>query len=161
MNRDDTALVVVDMQEKLLPHVADGAAVMWNVRRLIDGARTVSVSIIATEQYPNGLGPTVPELRNRIAGDIPEKLCFSCRELGELFTELPARGIRNLLVCGIETHVCVQQTVLDLVAAGFYVYVAVDAVGSRFGLDKENRLAADGGERRDADHHRVRPVRVV
>ena len=140
MNRDDTALVVVDVQEKLTPHIADQATVIWNIRRLLDGAQTLVVPVVASEQYPQGLGPTLPKLRERIAGDIPEKLHFSCRELGRHFTELPEQSIRKLLVCGIETHVCVQQTVLDLIAAGFYVYVAVDAVGSRFALDKDTAL---------------------
>ena len=147
MNRDDTALVVVDAQEKLMPHVANAEHVTWNIRRLLEGAQTLTVPLLATEQYPQGLGPTLTKLSDLIPGDIPEKLCFSCRELDQLFTELLPRGVRKLLLCGIEAHVCVQQTALDLIAAGFYVYVAVDAVGSRFALDKEialKRMEASG-----------------
>lgn len=140
MNRDDTALVVIDMQAKLVPLIDNHERITWNIRRLIDGGQILSVPMIATEQYPKGLGPILPELRERIPGDIPEKLCFSCGELGDLFTQLPSQGIRKLLVCGIETHVCIQQTVLDIIAAGFCAYVAVDAVGSRFPLDKEVAL---------------------
>ena len=140
MNRDDTALVVVDVQEKLMPLIADHQHITWNIRRLLDGARILSVPVIATEQYPKGLGATLPELSERIASQILDKLTFSCGECGELFTQLPAKGIHKLLVCGIESHVCVQQTVLDLIAAGFYVYVAVDAIGSRYPLDNEVAL---------------------
>ena len=140
MNHDDTALVVIDMQEKLVPLIENHEGITWNTRRLIDGAQLLSVPVIASEQYPKGLGATLPELKKRIPGDIPEKLCFSCGELGDLFTQLSSQGIRKLLVCGIETHVCVQQTVLDILAAGFFAYVAVDGVGSRFPLDKEVAL---------------------
>ena len=147
MSRTDTALLVVDVQEKLAPLISGHAQLAWNIRRLIDGAKILSMPVIATEQYPKGLGATLPELKKLIAGEIPEKLTFSCGECGDLFTELPARGIHKILVSGIETHVCVQQTVFDLLAAGFYVYVAVDAVGSRFDLDKEvalRRMEASG-----------------
>ena len=140
MNHDDTALVVIDMQEKLVPLIENHEGITWNTRRLIDGAQLLSVPVIASEQYPKGLGATLPELKQRIPGDIPEKLCFSCGELGDLFTQLSSQGISKLLVCGIETHVCVQQTVLDIMAAGFFAYVATDAVGSRFPLDKEVAL---------------------
>lgn len=140
MNRDDTALVVVDVQEKLMPLVEDHQRITWNIRRLLDGANVLSVPVIATEQYPKGLGATLPELSERIEPVIPDKLSFSCGECGELFTQLPAQDIHKLLVCGIEAHVCVQQTVLDLIAAGFCVYVAVDAAGSRCALDKEVAL---------------------
>ena len=140
MNRDDTALLVVDVQEKLIPSISGHQTLVWNIRRLLDGAKILSVPILGTEQYPQGLGHTLPELQSRIDNKLPEKLAFSCGECGDLFTGLPEQNVHRILVCGIETHVCVQQTVLDLMAAGFYVYVAVDAVGSRFETDKEIAL---------------------
>jgi len=140
MNRDDTALVVVDVQEKLLPLIADHRRMVWNIRRLLDGAKILDVNVVATEQYPQGLGPTAPELAERIERDIPDKLHFSCGACGELFTALAEQDIHKLLLCGIEAHVCVQQSALDLLAAGFRVYLAVDAVGSRFDSDKEIAL---------------------
>ena len=134
MSRDDTALLVVDMQERLLPSIQHGPRVIWNVRRLIDGARILGLDIAATEQYPKGLGPTTPVLAERL-GEIPSKLTFSCGECGAIFRRWAERGRPKVLVVGVETHVCVQQTVLDLLGDGFRVYVAVDAVGSRFEID--------------------------
>jgi nicotinamidase-related amidase len=139
MNRDDAALLVVDMQAKLLPLIAGSGRVVWNVRRLIDGAMILGVPIAATEQYPQGLGPTTPELAQRL-GTIPAKLAFSCGECGELFARWRDEGRWKILVCGIETHVCVGQTVHDLLAEGFRVYVAADAVAARGAIDHEIAL---------------------
>ncbi len=139
MSRDDTALLVVDVQERLVPVVADHHRVVWNIRRLIDGASVLGMPVVATEQYPKGLGPTVPELAERL-GTIPSKLTFSCGGCPAVFEDLDRRGIHKVLVCGMEAHVCVQQTVLDLLAAGWRVYVAVDAVGSRFEVDYRTAL---------------------
>lgn len=136
MSRDDSALLVVDVQEKLLPSIADGDRVVWNIRRLIDGARALDLAVAATEQYPGGLGKTVPPLAERLP-QIPDKLSFSCISCEGIFQEWQRQGRYKILVAGVEAHVCVQQTVLDLLAAGFQVYVAVDAVGSRFPLDRE------------------------
>ncbi len=139
MSRHDTALLVVDVQTRLLEAMAPPPTLVWNIRRLIDGAQALGVPVAATEQYPRGLGSTTRELAERL-GAIPAKLMFSCRERGELFEPWRDQGIYKILVVGIETHVCVQQTVLDLLAAGFRVYVAVDAVDSRFALDRETAL---------------------
>ena len=140
MSRGDTALLVVDVQERLAPAIADHQRLVWNVGRLIDGAKALGLPVVATEQYPKGLGPTLGELADRL-GPIPSKLTFSCGGCPEIFHELENRDIHNLLVCGMETHVCVGQTVLDLLADGWRVYVAVDAVGSRFEIDHRTALA--------------------
>jgi nicotinamidase-related amidase len=140
MSRGDTALLVVDVQERLVPAISGSARVVWNVRRLIDGAKVLGLPIAATEQYPQGLGPTISELAERLPRPIPSKLTFSCGGCPEIFEELRSRGIHKLLVCGIEAHVCVQQTVLDLLADGWRVYVAADAIGSRFEIDYQTAL---------------------
>jgi nicotinamidase-related amidase len=139
MNRDDTALLVVDVQAKLLPLIKGSGRMVWNVRRLIDGAKILGLPIAATEQYPQGLGPTTAELAAKL-GTIPGKLAFSCGECGELFADWQQRGIWKVLVCGIETHVCVGQTVHDLLGEGFRVYVAADAVAARGAIDHEIAL---------------------
>jgi nicotinamidase-related amidase len=139
MSRNDTALLVVDMQEKLLRLIAGHERVIWNTRRLIDGAKALGVPVAATEQYPQGLGPTTPELA-KMLGAVPAKLMFSCRECQPLLTELQQRGIGKILVCGIEAHVCVQQTVLDLLADGYRVYLALDAIGARHEIDYTTAL---------------------
>lgn len=139
MSGDDTALLVVDVQEKLIGAIADHRRVVWNCRRLIDGAKLLGVRVAATEQYPKGLGPTVAELAERL-DDIPTKLRFSCGGCPAVFRELSDASIHKLLVCGIEAHVCVQQTVLDMLTDGWRVYVATDAVGSRFAEDYQIAL---------------------
>jgi nicotinamidase-related amidase len=139
MNRQDTALLVVDAQEKLLALVQSAVQVRWNIRRLLDAATVLSVPVAATEQYPEKLGPTASELLQRL-GSAPGKLAFSACECGEIFERWRDDGRYRVLVCGIETHVCVQQTVLDLVAAGFEMYLAVDAVSARKSIDHETAL---------------------
>ena len=119
----------------MAPAIADGPRVVWNIRRLVDAARVLGLPVAATEQYPKGLGPTVPELAERLDGPLPTKLTFSAGGCPQLFEDLRGRGIHKILVCGIEAHVCVAQTVFDLLADGWSVYVAVDAVGSRFEVD--------------------------
>ena len=139
MSRSDSALLVVDVQEKLVPAIATAGRIVWNVRRLIDGASLLGLPVVASEQYPQGLGPTVPELASRLEHR-PAKLGFSCRELPELFAGLRRQNVEKLLLCGIETHVCIQQTALDLLADGWRVYVAADATGSRHDLDHQVAL---------------------
>jgi nicotinamidase-related amidase len=139
MSASDTALLVVDVQDKLMRLIPHEMRIIWNIRRLIDGAKILGVPVAATEQYPQGLGGTVLELAGRL-GPIPSKLHFSCRACGELFAEFEAAGIHKLLIVGIEAHVCVQQTALDLMAAGFRAYLAVDAIGARHDIDYQTAL---------------------
>lgn len=139
MSRTNTALLVIDVQEKLVPAIENHERVVWNIRRLLDAAKLLNVPFYATEQYPRGLGHTVDTLKERLAS-IPEKSMFSCRECRELFDELRGRGVSNLLLVGIESHVCVQQTALDSVSAGFNVFIAADAVGSRHDMDHDIAL---------------------
>ncbi len=134
MSRGDTALLVIDVQQRLLPSIPDGERIVWNIRRLIDGAETLQLPVVATEQYPKGLGVTVSPLAEKL-GEVPSKLMFSCRECAAIFRQLVDQGRHKILVAGIEAHVCVQQTVLDLLSEGFRIYLAVDAVASRFEID--------------------------
>ena len=143
----DTGLLVVDMQTRLIEVQADGEQVVWNVRRLLDGAKILNVPSAATEQVPEKLGPTVPELASRLSSSPVSKLAFSCGGCDEIFSVWRSAGIHRILVCGIETHVCIQQTVLDLLAAGFQVVVTADAVSARFAIDHEialRRMEASG-----------------
>jgi nicotinamidase-related amidase len=151
MSAGDTALLVVDVQEKLMPAMNDGPRIAWNVRRLLDAAKAVGIPAFGTEQYPQGLGPTLPEIAERlgpasseitpeIMPGITPKMSFSCGGCPAIFEEIRRRGIFKILVVGVETHVCVAQTAFDLMADGFRVYVPVDAVGSRFELDHRTAL---------------------
>ncbi|WP_231936513.1 isochorismatase family protein [Bythopirellula polymerisocia] len=140
MNPTDTGLLVVDVQDRLLAVQPDEKRIVWNIRRLLDGARILGVRAAATEQYPEKLGPTSSILAERIDDPAVSKLAFSCADCSTIFEPWRAAGIHRVLVCGIETHVCVQQTVLDLLSTGMQVLVASDAVGSRYATDHEIAL---------------------
>lgn len=139
MSHDEMGLLIVDMQPKLLHLIEGHQRVTWNNRRLIDGAKLFDIPVLVTEQYPKGLGPTEPSLAERLPAPA-SKTAFSCGACGQLFAELAAAGRRRLLVAGIETHVCVQQTVMDLLTDGFDVFVAVDAVTARHQIDHTTAL---------------------
>ncbi len=143
----NSRLLIVDVQEKLLPPIPNAARLVHNCRRLLDGAQIVSVPIFGTEQYPQGLGPTTAELATRI-GQRLDKVIFSCAPVLAWGQAGDAHdGREQVVVAGMETHVCVMQTVLDLIAGGFRVYVPVDAVGARGELDSRialDRMAASG-----------------
>jgi nicotinamidase-related amidase len=134
LDRDRAALVVVDVQEGFRPAVRDFERVAANSAALIQGARVLGVPIVATEQYPKGLGRTVPEVAEHLGDTEPiEKVCFSAAAANGF--ELGGRD--QALVCGIESHVCVSQTAHDLLDRGLEVHVARDAVTSRSEENKE------------------------
>lgn len=139
MNAGETGLLVVDAQEKLLEVIPRRAEIVWNLRRLLDAAETLGVRVGGTEQYPEKLGATVPELKQRL-GKISDKLSFSACACSSIFEAWREAGLYRVLVTGIETHVCVQQTALDLAADGWMVYLAVDTVGSRRDVDHATAL---------------------
>lgn len=128
-------LLLIDMQERLLPAMAGGAEVEKRCGILIEAARRLEVPVLASEQYPKGLGPTVPGLRAALGtAPVIEKTAFSCWREPALRTALVAQhdgGRPQAIVAGIEAHVCVAQTALDLAAAGFAVFAVADAMTSR------------------------------
>jgi nicotinamidase-related amidase len=134
-----SAVLVVDVQEKLMVKIAGADAIVRNIAFLLDAAPLLGVEVIATEQYPKGLGPTVAALAKRLQ-DRPEKLTFSCCGAPEVSYRLRRHGRTQVVLVGIEAHVCVLNTALDLLADGYAVYVAVDAVGSRFAIDRDTAL---------------------
>jgi nicotinamidase-related amidase len=146
LDRDRAALVVVDVQEAFRPALPDFEGVAKSVGKLVQGAEAMSVPIVVTEQYPQGLGETVPEVAEHLPEDLEvvEKVCFSAAQADGF--DLGGRD--QALVCGIETHVCVNQTVLDLLDQGVEVHVAGDAVGSR--TDQNRELGLHKAERAGA-----------
>ena len=129
---DKAVLVVVDVQGKLAEAMAEKEALYANLRRLILGARALAVPTIWTEQIPEKLGPTVPELQDLLAGQSAlAKATFSCWGDGPFRVKLQSLGRRQVLLAGIETHVCVYQTAADLAANGYESHVVADAVSSR------------------------------
>ena len=135
-----STLLVIDVQEKLLPHIDDGANVVAQAGWLVRVATRLGVPVLATEQYPRGIGATHPDLRALLPEPPREKLHFSCVAAGCLAGD-PAFARPQLVLCGIETHVCVLQTALELRAAGREVFVVEEAVGSRRASDKALALA--------------------
>jgi nicotinamidase-related amidase len=139
MHRADTALVVIDVQEKLISLIPGFDHIVWNIGRLIGSAKLLGLPVLGTEQYPKGLGPTVPVLLDR-TGPLAAKTSFSCLGCQEFYAKLSDLNVTKVLLCGIEAHVCIQQTALDLLAAGYRVFLAVDAIGARFAIDHEIAL---------------------
>ncbi|MFO0890841.1 MAG: isochorismatase family protein [Isosphaeraceae bacterium] len=140
------ALLVVDMQEKLMAAMSDREAVVANAVRLIRGARELKLPTWATEQYPRGLGQTVPAIAELVP-QRPTKLTFQCCAVPQLLEQLYGRLIRHVTLAGVEAHVCVAQTALELLDLGFRVQVPADAVASRNRMDREvslRRLEAAG-----------------
>jgi nicotinamidase-related amidase len=132
LTRSKAGLVVVDIQERLLPAIFEKERVAQNSVRLIQGAAILQVPIFATEQYRRGLGPTVPEVAAAIPGFSPmEKLAFSACGAAGFVPALESKRLSEAVLCGIEAHVCVTQTCLELLEKGFRVFVVADAISSR------------------------------
>jgi nicotinamidase-related amidase len=140
MKPQDTGLLVIDVQEKLVPKIHDAASLVRNIGFLIDAARLLALPVQATEQYPRGLGPTVAELARRLDTPLPDKLAFSACAAASVVDGFRRQARTKIVLAGIEAHVCVLQTALDLLDGGFRVYVAADAVGSRYPIDREFAL---------------------
>jgi len=142
IRRATAALVVVDIQERLLPAIFEKERVVQNALRLIQGAAALQVPVLVTEQYRKGIGPTVPEVAAAVPGFAPmEKLAFSACGAEGFVEALRASNRQDVVLCGIEAHVCVCQTCLDLVDQGFRVFVVADAISSR--TAENHRLALD------------------
>ena len=147
--RESSGLLLIDLQARLMPAIAEAETVIANARRLLTAARLLALPVILTEQNPKGLGPTVPELLAEAGneGAILSKQSFdACRARG-FFEQLPGRA--EIVVAGCEAHVCVLQTALGLLEAGKRVHVVRDAVGSRRAESKAAalaRLARQGAE---------------
>jgi nicotinamidase-related amidase len=132
IGRTKAALVVIDIQERLLPSIFEGDRVVRNTVRLIKGARVLGIPVLVTEQYKKGLGATTAAIAAEIA-DLPmmEKVAFSaCGAVG-FEKALKRKKISDVILCGIEAHVCVSQTCLDLLDKGYRVFLVVDAMSSR------------------------------
>lgn len=132
LRKDKAALVIVDIQERLAVAMTEREKVISNTLHLAEASRLLDFPLLITEQYSKGLGPTVPEIRNAIESYAPiEKITFSC--CGEqMFSEaVQELGKKQIILAGMETHVCVLQTCIDLLREGYDVHVVSDAICSR------------------------------
>jgi len=149
LTTDKTVLVVIDMQGKLAQSMHRRELLFENVQKIIKGAQVLGIPMLITEQNPKGLGPTIPEIADLVPGvrRIP-KLSFSCCGDESFSKELSGLQRRQVLLSGIEAHVCLYQTTVDLVASGYEVHILADAVSSRtaenkaIGLQKMNDAGA-------------------
>lgn len=138
---DNTAAVVIDVQERLFPHMHGNAALLARTQTFLGGLSTLGVPLIVTEQYPKGLGSTISEVREAVSGFAPlVKTAFSCCDEPSFTDALAALNRRTILVAGIESHVCVLQTILDLLERAYQPVLVVDATSSRNTADKEIAL---------------------
>lgn len=149
LRKENTALVIVDVQEKLLPYVQKKDEVVANIQMLIRFAHIMDIPVILTEHYPKGLGVTVPEINEVLEKYEPkEKVIFSCYGSLDFTEKLEELGIKRFMIAGIESHICVQQTTLDAMNQGYEVHVISDAISSRtlknhhVGLEKMRQFGA-------------------
>ena len=142
IHREQSLLLIVDIQEKLAPAILQADEVIANTVKLIHAAKQLNVPILASEQYPKGLGRTVPALRELLPTEtLFDKTHFSC--LGEpgVADRLRQQQRQQIIICGMEAHVCVLQTAMDIKVAGFTTIVVADAVSSRRAESYEVGLA--------------------
>ena len=132
----ESAILVIDVQEKLMTKIPTAEPLTRNIAFLLDAASLLEVEVAATEQYPKGLGPTVAPLAQRLLVR-PDKLAFTACAVPNLLDRFRANDRTKIVLVGIETHVCVLNTALDLLAARFQVYLAVDALASRYAIDHD------------------------
>ena len=141
MRREDSVLLVIDLQERLAPAIRDGRAVLDGCAWLAALAQRLDVPVVVTEHCPDKLGPTVPEMRAALSGaEVVTKRRFSAYADGCLEGSAVER-CAQVVMCGTETHVCVQQTALDLAHAGRQVFLVADATGSRHAADRDHAIA--------------------
>jgi len=144
LRADQSLLLVIDVQERFRPHIPGFESLVSSICTLVQAARILQLPIVVSEQYAKGLGPTVSEIKSLQTDDSTgplwasfEKNCFSALGCNGLKQHLELRGRKQIIVCGIETHVCVNQTVHDLLLAGYQPHVVVDALASRAEINKK------------------------
>lgn len=147
LNREEVLLIVVDVQERLVPAIHKDLypASLKNMKIMIETAGTLGLPILLTEQYPKGLGRTAPEILGALEGKeyrLIEKVTFSCARDEGFLEAVSAANRKQVVIVGMETHVCVYQTTVDLIRAGYRVFVLDDAVSSRFLHNYRSGIAA-------------------
>lgn len=146
---ENSSALIIDIQEKLFPHMQEKEALIRNCLRLIEGLQVIGIPVIVTQQYTRGLGMTVAAVAEKFPEfSYIEKISFSCYDEPLVKERLHSLNRTNIIICGIEAHVCILQTCLDLAANGFVPVVAEDCVSSRNLNDKiiaVERIRQEGG----------------
>ncbi|MFN8207709.1 MAG: isochorismatase family protein [Bacteroidales bacterium] len=138
--RNETIALVIDVQERLFPHMDDGEGLKKNLLVFIEGLKILEIPMLLTQQYTKGLGPSLQEIREALPVPSLEKMTFSCCDEPVILQKIQTAQRKTVLLTGIETHVCVLQTALDLLAMGFQPVLIRDCVSSRKLRDKETAL---------------------
>jgi nicotinamidase-related amidase len=132
LEKNDAVLVIVDIQERLAAVMSERQKVVDNCLHLIEISKLLNIPVLLNEQYPRGLGPTVSEIRDALAPYQPlEKITFSCCREGIFSERLSSAGRKKIILAGMETHVCVLQTCIDLLRQGYVIHAVQDAICSR------------------------------
>lgn len=139
LDREDTLLLMIDIQERLAPAIHNGDKIVEKNRILLTAMKELNMKVIHTEQYPKGLGSTLPQLAELLEGKPHEKVMFSAYS-NDVREDIFKSGRKNILVTGMETHVCVFQTVRALLEGNYNVFVLMDGVGSRTHENYQNAL---------------------
>ena len=141
LTRDDTAFVAIDFQERLVPAMSGKEKLTEKTERLAKGMQALGIPTVVTQQYTKGLGSTIPSIAEALGEFEPiDKFTFGCMENEEFAARIKELGRKNIVICGIEAHICVQQTALQLMEAGYNVYLVVDCISSR--AEEKLRMAA-------------------
>ncbi|WP_133139108.1 hydrolase [Legionella genomosp. 1] len=135
LKKENSCLLLIDVQKKLAPLIEHSQAIIERCKWLMSLASDLSVPCLVSEQYPSGLGHTVDELQSLECAETFEKVYFSCHREPDFISTLKNLHRKQTVLIGIEAHVCVLQTAMELIEAGYEVFVVVDAVGSRKTLD--------------------------
>ena len=148
IKRENSAGLVIDIQGKLFPHMDHKEALLKKCTTLIEGLKVLDVPLVITEQYPKGLGSTIEEIGTLVDQDQAiEKIAFSCCDEPAVMQNVTMRSRKTIIICGIEAHVCVLQTVIDLHKSGYTAIVVEDCISSRSANDKGvavERMRAEG-----------------
>jgi len=146
---EDTLALVIDFQEKLMPVIDNRKQLIHNNEILIKGLQALNIPMVVTQQYTKGIGMTVSDITELYGESFEyyEKISFSCIEDETIATKIEESGKKNIIVCGIEAHICVLQTIIDLIAKGYNVILVENCVGSRKESDRQvgiKRAIAEG-----------------
>ena len=142
LSTDNTALIIIDVQEKLFRVMLHKEVLAENLQKIIKGAQVLDIPLLVTEQNPNALGPTIPELKDLLPHVQPiSKLSFSCCGEPKFLNKVSAQNCKHILLAGIEAHICVYQTALELIDKGYEVQVLADCVSSR--AEENKRLGLE------------------
>jgi nicotinamidase-related amidase len=145
---EKTALIIIDVQEKLLAVMHEKDNLVKNICTLVKACRLLEIPVVNCRQYPQAIGETVPPIQELLETEPVDKRCFSCMASEEFKNRLTAAGCERVILCGIEAHVCVYQTARDLASAGYEVEIPADAVTSRTPANKQ--IAIDRLRQEDA-----------